>query len=227
MSVTRAFARLRDETLRRYGVSRVEDLPINYSGLVMQEGEKHTADAFEQSRQQLLDVYHRQARVVEWAGLLSPYLAMRHISLTLAGSDLAHQVEFERQAKAYRYRLIQSLNDLHIREVSYGQDRYGQITNGAPSRARIDASFFGRLRAFDYEAPGVWRLLGHGQTVIARRRAALAASPDIQAEEHRRVLAPLGPDAIAGDQLYYLFFHTRREPSVWAPVASGTSRPST
>jgi len=63
--------------------------------------------------------------------------------------------------------------------------------------------------------------LGHGHTVIARQRAALAASSGIQAEEHRRVLAPLGPDAIAGDQLYYLFFHTRREPSVWAPVAIG------
>jgi len=165
------FTRLRDETLRRYGVSRVEDLPINYGGLVMQEGERHTADAFEQFRRQLLDVYDRQTRLVEWAGLLSPYLTMRHVSMALAGSDLAHQVEFERQAEAYRYRLIQSLNDLHIREVSYGQDRYGQITNGAPSRARIDASFFDQLPDFDYEAPGVWWALGQRPVVLTTAAA--------------------------------------------------------
>jgi ABC-2 type transport system permease protein len=163
------FARLRDETLRRYGVTRVEDLPINYGGLVMQESEKHTADAFERARQDLLDVYHRQTRVVEWAGLVSPYLAIRHVSMALAGTDLAHHVEFERQAEAYRYDLIQALNDLHIREVDYGRDRYGQITNGAPSRLRIDATHFDRLPAFDYDVPGVW-------WALARRPFALATA---------------------------------------------------
>lgn len=63
--------------------------------------------------------------------------------------------------------------------------------------------------------------LVHGHRVIARQRAAIAASPAIQAQEHRRILAPLAPEASGSDQLYYLPFHTVREPSPWAPIAIG------
>ena len=67
---------------------------------------------------------------------------------------------------------------------------------------------------------GVFALF-HGRTVIARQQAAIAASPALQDEEHRAILSPLPPTAEAGDQLYYLFFHTVRAPSAWAPVAIG------
>jgi len=63
--------------------------------------------------------------------------------------------------------------------------------------------------------------LNHGETVIARQRAALRDSPAHQAAEHERILGHLPPTANAGDQLYYLFFHTVREPSMWAPVVVG------
>jgi ABC-2 type transport system permease protein len=63
--------------------------------------------------------------------------------------------------------------------------------------------------------------LGHGRTVIDRQHEALAETPRLQQEEHRRILGPLDPAANAGDQLYYLAFHTVREPSAWAPLAVG------
>lgn len=63
--------------------------------------------------------------------------------------------------------------------------------------------------------------LGHGRRVIERQREALASSPAIQAEEHARILGPLDASATAGDQLYYLPFHTVRHPSPWAGVAVG------
>jgi ABC-2 type transport system permease protein len=144
------FAQLRLETLQRYGVSRVEDLPLNYGGIVMQYGEKATSDAYRDFAARLLATYQQQARLVEGAGTISPYLAVRSLSMTLAGSDLAHVAEFDRQAEAYRYSLIQSLNDLHINEVDQGRDRYEQTLNGAPSRQRIDRALFERLPDFTY-----------------------------------------------------------------------------
>jgi ABC-2 type transport system permease protein len=175
------FARLREETLRRYGVSRVEDLPVNYAGVVMRESERHTASAYEEHRERLQAVYRRQERLVELAGLVSPYLAVRSISAALAGADTSHLFEFERQAEAYRYELIQSLNELHINEVEQALDRYGQVTNGAPSRQRIEAAFFDRLPAFTFARPPVsWTLRQHavglvtGTTGLAIVFAALA-----------------------------------------------------
>jgi ABC-2 type transport system permease protein len=63
--------------------------------------------------------------------------------------------------------------------------------------------------------------LFHGHGVIARQQAVIAHSPAMQDEAHRGILSALPPTAEAGDQLYYLYFHTVREPSVWAPVAIG------
>jgi len=63
--------------------------------------------------------------------------------------------------------------------------------------------------------------LAHGRTVIDAQRAALAESPALQDEAHRGILSSLPANANAGDQLYYLFFHTVREPSPWAPVTIG------
>ncbi|MBK6845170.1 MAG: DUF3526 domain-containing protein [Gemmatimonadetes bacterium] len=147
------FARLRDETLTRYGVSRVEDLPFNYAGLVMREGERHTSEAFQQHIGAVQASFDRQARVVEWTGIVSPYLAVRSLSMALAGADLAHVAAFERQAESYRYALIQALNDLHMHEVDASRDRYETVASGAPSRQRIDRAFFERLPTFRFTAP--------------------------------------------------------------------------
>jgi ABC-2 type transport system permease protein len=61
----------------------------------------------------------------------------------------------------------------------------------------------------------------HGRTSIERQRATLARASDLQREQHLAVLGPAPADANAGDQLYYLFFHTAHEPSDWAPIAIG------
>ncbi len=63
--------------------------------------------------------------------------------------------------------------------------------------------------------------LAYGQTVIARQRATLAAGPALEREHRTAVLTPVGPEARAGDQLYYLSFHTAHEPGAWAPFAIG------
>lgn len=91
--------------------------------------------------------------------------------------------------------------------------------------ARLEWLLLGRDRAARYSAAlvlaaGVVAVL-HGNAVIERQRRVLADSPARQSDEHARVLTPLPPSTSAGEQLYYLFFHTVREPSPWAAVAIG------
>ncbi|MBL8960945.1 MAG: DUF3526 domain-containing protein [Gemmatimonadetes bacterium] len=160
-----AFARLRQETLAKHGVATVAELPFNYQGLVMQEGERHTAEAFQAHLDSLDAVRERQQMVLDLFGIASPLLATRSLSMATAGTDPAHLAEFERQAEAYRYDLIQRLNTLHMEQVASAQDRYGDVVNGAPSRQRIDQQFFASLPAFAWQAPS----LG---TMLARRARA-------------------------------------------------------
>jgi ABC-2 type transport system permease protein len=156
------FRQLQADTLKKYGAATVADLPINYNGLVMAEGERLTTEAYRRFRGELLDTYARQARLVELGGLVSPFLAMRSVSMALAGVDVAHAVEFERQAEDYRYALIQALNDLHVHEVEYGRDRYvGTGDAAVPSRQRIDQAHFQGIPTFAHDAPTVgWALAG-------------------------------------------------------------------
>jgi len=164
------FAEIRAKALADHGVSRVEDLPFNYSGFVMQQGEQLTSDTYQAHMTALLDTYRRQARLVDLAAIVSPFLAVRSLSMTLAGSDVAHLVEFDRQAEAFRFSLIASLNELHMNEVPLARDRYGADTRSdVPSRLRIDRGFFDDLPEFEYRAPTM------AQAVAARRLAVLTS----------------------------------------------------
>lgn len=62
--------------------------------------------------------------------------------------------------------------------------------------------------------------IGNGHRVIERQREVLAEAEARQAAEHQAILRPQA-SAVAGDQLYYLAFHTVRTPSPWAPLALG------
>jgi ABC-2 type transport system permease protein len=163
------FARLRAETLAKHGVSRVEDLPFNYNGVVMREGEALTSDAYREHMERLLDAYRQHGRLIQLAAFLSPYVAIRTASMALAGVDVPHAVEFDRQAEAYRYELIQELNELHTHEVSHAQDRYvGLDGGGAPTRQRISRAHFQGIPTFAYEPPdAAWALRAESPVVFA------------------------------------------------------------
>lgn len=163
------FVALRQETLARHGVSRVEDLPTNYNAIVMQEGERLTTEAYREHRAVVDATYARQARLVDWASLASPYLALRTLSMALAGTDLPHAAHFEAEAERYRYDLVQHLNRLHETEVAYARDRYVDTgEGGVPSRQRIDRSHWQHAPTFSYHAPATaWSIRQQGAAAVA------------------------------------------------------------
>ena len=149
------FAAFKAETLAKAGVSRVEDLPVNYNGILMIEGERLTTDAYRGMRALIDDSRRTHERSATLAAAVSPFLAMRLASMALAGVDVRHVDDFERQAEDYRYALVQHLNRLHAEEVAHGDDRYVSTGGGsdAPSRKRIEAEHFQEAPAFAYVAP--------------------------------------------------------------------------
>lgn len=162
------FAAIKAQVLADHNVERIEELPFNYSAFVIQQGEQLTSDAYQTHMAALLDTFSRQSRLVDWASAISPYLGIRALSMALAGSDPAHIVEFERQAEAYRYSLIQSLNDLHMNAVALDKDTYTSVIEGAPSRLRIDRALFHDLPQFDYRPPDVgWAMRQHAAATLA------------------------------------------------------------
>jgi ABC-2 type transport system permease protein len=123
------FAELKRETLAKYGVSDVKELPFNYGGFVMSKAEEISSDIFRTHYGDVLGKFRLQNLVGEMAGLINPFLAARHFSMAMAASDLSNYENFQWQAEDYRYRMIQKLNEFHTHEIKFENDRTQKVSS--------------------------------------------------------------------------------------------------
>jgi ABC-2 type transport system permease protein len=145
------------ELLDQHGVSRVEDLPINYGGWSLEIGEQYGNQFFDKHYAALWDGFERQDRLRQAAGLVAPLLATRSLSMGLSGTDFPHFRHFAESAERYRRTFIRFLNDdqrdnAGARDFAYTGDQ----------------ELWTKVPAFDYAPPTLgWAL--------DRQRIALAA----------------------------------------------------
>ena len=142
--------------LAEYKVDSVEELPINWRGIAMKEGEKASTEVYKRHYEELQDTYVRQNSVSEWGSVFSPYLALKQISAGLCGTDFRASVRFEREAEDFRFELIQKLNNLHINEVDYKDDK----------AQRVSAEHWKDFESFRYPQPTLSQDLAEFRTVL-------------------------------------------------------------
>lgn len=126
------FDQFKSRILKQYGVSTISELPVNYNGLVMQEGERLTTGVYREQQARQLHQMQRQTDWIRQWLWLSPALALQYAQMAAAGNDLAHHRDFLRQAEERRYKLIQYLNGLHTHRIDQHDDK----------NQRMDASFW-------------------------------------------------------------------------------------
>lgn len=145
------FAAFKARTLAQYGVNRVEDLPVNYRGLLALEGEKLTSQLFDDYAERQFEQQRRQSTIVTGFGLISPAIALRSLSMALAGTDLEGHRRFLSQAETYRYDIVQRLNRLQAEAVTFSDDSNRNKDPEAGRRARIDPANWGKVPDFAYQ----------------------------------------------------------------------------
>ena len=112
------FKSLRDSVLRVHQVEDVTELPFNYSGFVMSQGERISARIFTKHRAQLTDQFRKQNSLMRWLSIINPFIAIKNLSMALCGSDFESYVHFQDQAEVYRYKLAQTMNELQMKYIS-------------------------------------------------------------------------------------------------------------
>lgn len=143
------FNKFRADTLAKYGVESVEQLPVNYRGLVMQEGERLTAQIYSKHYQKQVEQFSAQQDFVSMFYWVNPYLFVRDFSMALTRADTRHFFNFEEQAEIHRYARTQKLNELHTHKIHLHNDR----------EQRVDKSYWHSFEPFDYQAPNLsWSL---------------------------------------------------------------------
>ncbi|RCR65561.1 ABC transporter permease [Larkinella punicea] len=149
------YKELKDSLLTAYGVDSVQKLPFNYSGFVMAEGEKISAQLYNDHFQRLLAIYDQQNRFSKTLAFVNPYLAIRNLSMALSGTDFASYVDFQQQAEQYRYDMAQKLNELQIELIS------NQKPGPTDKPHQIGKNHWQEIPDFTYQSPGVASVFRH------------------------------------------------------------------
>jgi len=139
--------RRKAELFARFNVTSVDALPIAFSGISLQEGEEHGNEVFDRHYGRLFDQYARQNRVFQLAGLVAPMLAVRALSMALAGTDFDHHRDFTIAAESYRRSIQRVMND----DIAVNTKK-GQVYLAG-------RQLWEKVPAFEYEAqPASWAL---------------------------------------------------------------------
>jgi ABC-2 type transport system permease protein len=115
------------ELLRRHNVLRLEELPFGVAAARRLERDAYADRVHALHFDALWQRYGRQEQWLRAAAVLSPVVAMRSISMKMAGTDLAHQRHFEEAAEGYRRHVNTRIDQWDVdntRGITSFDDRY-------------------------------------------------------------------------------------------------------
>lgn len=145
-----AFQQLRAQLLKKYDADRIEDLPVNFRGMVAIEGERKLTGVLNDYAKSRMNGESQQEKHLTNYGWLTPALAIADVSRAIAGTDLAHYHRFLKEAEVLRFSFVQGLNRAHVDQLSYQDDinRNKDLESGL--RARVDASNWQVLNSYQF-----------------------------------------------------------------------------
>ena len=138
-----------ERLLAEYGVERAEDLPVNEVGLYLQESEEFGNRIFDRNYGALWDTFERQGFVHEALAVAAPLLAVRTLSMGLAGTDVEQHRHFATAAETYRRDMMRQMN-LDLAENS----RTGELYTAGPE-------LWAEVPPLQYDAPTLGWVLGN------------------------------------------------------------------
>jgi ABC-2 type transport system permease protein len=153
------FSQFKEKTMVQYGVQKIEDLPVNYRGLLAIEGERLETELFGMYAAREHAAYQEQNRLSNTVAVLSPMMALRRLSMSVAGTDLEGHQRFLKQAEAYRFALVQQLNSLQATVVTYADDGNRNKDVEAAKRVRISPSHWQDIPDFRFQPANSSELL--------------------------------------------------------------------
>ncbi|MSU52415.1 MAG: DUF3526 domain-containing protein [Opitutaceae bacterium] len=132
--------------LKKYGVTKTKDLPINWAGVSLQLGEEHGNELFDRFFGRLWATLAAQDRIFQLGSLLSPAPALQLVSQALAGNDTAQHIDFLTQAETQRRAIQRTLN---------GAIRDGKALGDGDWEIKTERQLWEKIPPFVYTPPSV------------------------------------------------------------------------
>jgi len=154
-----AIAKFKQDTLDKYGVDNVDQLPFAWSGAQLQFGEKFSDKVFDRLFGQRQMQLEAQSLHYQSAAIFSPFIAIQTISMAAAATDFAHHQLFSNAGEIHRRSIQATLNgDL--------KDN-GLTTRNRSKNYQGDHHLWGKIPKFSYKYPPIGQLTSnYGRAVI-------------------------------------------------------------
>lgn len=138
----------KQQLLKQYGVSKIEDLPINFSGWSLNQGEEYAGRVYDKHYSALWQTFADQNRFYNLSSIFAPLLAVKSVSMSMAGTDFAHHRHFATEAEQYRRVVNRMMNEDYMNNSRTGDTNY-----------TANEKLWSSVPPFQYELPGTgWAL---------------------------------------------------------------------
>ncbi|GAB3639916.1 DUF3526 domain-containing protein [Spirosoma arcticum] len=144
---------LKDSVLATYRINSVQQLPFNFSGFIMAEGERISASIYNRHFRNVLAIHARQNSFSKAMAFVNPFMAIKNLSMALSGTDYASYIDFQQQAEQYRYDMAQKMNGLQMEFIS------NQKPEPTDKPYQIDKKHWEDVPQFTYQPSGVSSVL--------------------------------------------------------------------
>lgn len=113
--------RLKEHYLQQYSVDSLHQLPLNFEGVEMQEGEEYANKVYDFHDAALTNKFELQNRMGSLMGFVAPYIAVRNLSMAFAATDWYSFNDFQKNTNTYRRHLIRTMNNDMAKNSRYGE----------------------------------------------------------------------------------------------------------
>lgn len=131
------------KVLKKYGVEKEEDLPVNLDGLRMQADEEYGNTVWDKHFGNNYKILKQQKQAYQLSGIINPFASLQNLSMGISGNDMFHHVDYLKKAENYRRYLIKTLNDKQAYGGSKTHDWKWKESN----------VFYKSLKDFSYSSP--------------------------------------------------------------------------
>lgn len=162
-----AFQLLQAQVLEQYDAESVEELPINWRGVVAEYSEAELTELLNRYAEERMQLEAKQSRLFGLFGFASPTIAISAASRTLAGTDLQTHHRFLKESEKVRFGFVQGLNRAHAEDLDYQADLNRNASAEANENARINAASWRVLDEFRFAPEGAQERFGRAGWTLA------------------------------------------------------------
>lgn len=140
---------LKKKYLQNYKVDSIHKLPLNFEGIRMQVGEDYGNKVYDIHWKRLIKIFDKQNRISSLSSFITPYLAIRNVSMGLTATDLNTSIHFQKTTENYRRELIRKMNHDMAQN-----SRYGEFYE-----YKADKNLWKTVKDFRYKTMSVYKIL--------------------------------------------------------------------